>query len=125
MNARGIPPATYLVLHTLSYPPRGGGGAIPPGGGISHAWLGVGGTLSQITPHPDLAGGTHHGVLPIHEWGTPLGKGPGTSHWGTPRKDMGPVEVLWDGDGVHPPPPPEGCELTNKLKLLPSDAGGN
>ena len=23
--------------------------------------------------------------------------------WGTPGKDMGPVEVLWDGDGVHPP----------------------
>ena len=47
----------------------------------------------------------------ILSWGTP-GMGPGTSHWGTlmewnwdqslgyPRKDMGPVEVLWDGDGV-------------------------
>ena len=35
--------------------------------------------------------------------GTPLGRTPGTSHWGTPpRKDMGPVEVLWGGDGVPP-----------------------
>ena len=23
--------------------------------------------------------------------------------WGTPRKDMGPMEVLWDGDGLHSP----------------------
>ena len=42
-----------------------------------------------------------------------------------PRKDMGPVQVLWDGDGVPPPPP----GWTNKLKLLPSlnpsDASGN
>ena len=49
---------------------------------------------------PDLAGGypimgvTHHGVPP--------GKGPGTSHWGTPQKGHGTVEVLWDGDGVPP-----------------------
>ena len=34
----------------------------------------------------------------------------GTSHWGTPRKDMGPVEVLWDGDGVPP-----GCEQTENI----------
>ena len=29
---------------------------------------------------------------------------PSTWDWGTPppRKDMGPVEVLWDGDGVPP-----------------------
>ena len=38
-------------------------------------------------------------------------KGHGTSGsirqwiWGIPRKVMGPVEVLWDGDGVPP-----GCE---------------
>ena len=58
-----------------------------------------------------------------------------------PGKDMGPLEVIWDGDGV----PPErtwdqwkyyGKEMgvdkqterygqTNKQKLLPSDAGSN
>ena len=45
------------------------------------------------------------------DWGTPclgLGypqNGPGTSQWGTsqpPGKDMGPVEVLWDGERVPP-----------------------
>ena len=44
-------------------------------------------------PHPDLAG----------DWATPLGRDlkPVT---GVPAaKDMGPVEVLWDGDGVPPP----------------------
>ena len=47
--------------------------SMPPGG--SHPWLGV--NLSWGTPHLGL--------------GYP------------PRKDMGPVEVLWDGDGVNPP----------------------
>ena len=76
-------------------------------------------------PHPDLAGGTPSLVGGTPSWGTP-GKGLGTSHWGTPppertwdqwryygmdmgyspRKDMGPVEVLWDGDGVTPTPLP-------------------
>ena len=84
------------------------------------------------------------GEYPIPVWGTPSwgtpwppppppgtgvtpGKGPRASHWGTPRKvmgpvevlwdgdgvppgkDMGPVAVLWDGDGIHPPPP--GAEI--------------
>ena len=59
----------------------------------------VGGTPSQdgrVVSHPgvpscpDLAGG-----YPIPAWGYP------GVH---PRKDMGPVEVLWDGDGVPPLP---------------------
>ena len=29
------------------------------------------------------------------------------------RKDMGPVEVLWDGDGVAPPP--HECEQTENI----------
>ena len=53
-------------------------------------------------------------------WGTPPhlglryppGKGSSTSHWGTPRKDTGPVEVLGNGYGVPPR-----CGLTNKLKM--------
>ena len=32
------------------------------------------------------------------------------SHWGSPRKNMGPVEVLWDGDGVPP-----GCQQTENI----------
>ena len=54
--------------------------------------------------------------------GVPPWKGPGTSHWGTTLertwdqwkyygmemgyplgKEMGPVEVLWDGEGLPPP----------------------
>ena len=61
--------------------------------------MGVPLILTWLVGTPSLAGGTP-------------GKGPGTSgsimgwRWGTPpRKDMGPVEVLWDGDGVNPSPP--------------------
>ena len=42
-------------------------------------------------------------ILPLN-WCIPQ-KGPRTSYCGIPpRKDMGPVEVLWDGDRVPPPP---------------------
>ena len=34
----------------------------------------------------------------------------------SPRKEMGPVEVLWEGDRVTAPV----CRLTHKLKTLPS-----
>ena len=89
---------------------------------------------------------------PIPVQGVPLpwpggyspGKGPGTSHWGTPRKDMGPVEVLWDGDGVPPertgpvevlwdgdevnppPPPPVWTDKQTETTTFPHplDAGG-
>ena len=43
-------------------------------------------------------------------------KGPRSSHWGTPRKDMGPVKVLWDGDGVTPP----GVDRWAPVKTVPS-----
>ena len=39
----------------------------------------------------------------------------GTPSWGTPRKDMAPVKVLWDGDGV--PPRVDGQTL---VKTVPS-----
>ena len=47
---------------------------------------------------------------PSQDWGTlcPLTRNgvppemTDTSHWVPSRKDMGPVEVLWDGDGVPP-----------------------
>ena len=103
--------------------PGGGGGRYPfppwgvphpcPWGGVHHPargyhpWLGVGGcpipgqggTLSWGTPHPDLVPVT--GVPPPRK-----DIGPVKVLWDgdklPPRKDMGPVEVLWDGDGVPP-----------------------
>ena len=92
--------------HTACCPILGGEGGtpswVPPtpylARGISHPW--TGGTPYWVTPQPGQDGG-----YPV--WGTGVGclpgKGPGTSHWGTPLKDMGPVEVLWDGNGVPPP----------------------
>ena len=102
MNARGIRPAAYQVLHMLSYPGGGGGGVTPSQG--------------TPIPHPDLAPSMN---------GVPPGKGTGTSHWGAPRKDMGPVEVLWDRDGVTPLPPPGVNWQTNWNYYLPypSDTG--
>ena len=38
----------------------------------------------------------------------PRGGGPPYLGLVSPRRDLGPVEVLWDGDGVTPPPPPCG-----------------
>ena len=132
MNARGIPPAAQQVLHLLSY----------PRGRVPHPWLG--GTLSWPGQYPIwlVHTPTWLGVFHPHvrDWDTPQ-KGPGrTSHWGTPkegtwgqslgyppRKDMGPVEVLWDGDGVTPPPP--GVNRQTPVKTVPSRrttyAGGN
>ena len=114
MNARGIPPAAYQVLHLLSYP-RGNPSLA---GGVPNHWL-------WGYPIPAWGNSSLAGGYPISGWGCPMwdwgtsGKGPGSSHWDTPqkghgtsgsygmemgypltRKDMGPVEVLWDGDGV-------------------------
>ena len=104
---------------------------------------------------PCLGGG---GGSPIQSWpssGYPIQDRGGTLilFWGTlppttrkdtrpvtgvpPGKDMGPMEVLWDGDGVTPClertwdqwnyyrmvmglTPPPGCGLTHKLKIFPS-----
>ena len=58
MNARGIPPAAYQVLHLLSY---------PTGGGVPHLLMG-GGTPSPghgVYPIPGRGGG-----YPIPGWGT-------------------------------------------------------
>ena len=45
--------------------------------------------------------------------------------WGTPRKDMGPVEVLWDGDGAPPPQVWTDKQTETNTFPHPSDAGGN
>ena len=49
------------------------------------------------TPHPDWAR-----VPPIWDLGLgyPRGMNLGPVTGVPPRKDMGPVEILWDGDGV-------------------------
>ena len=80
-----------------------------------------GGGSSWGTPCPDLAGGTHpwpggypHQGIPPHPdlTGVP------------PGKVMGPVEVLWDGDGVSPPPEQtHACE--NITSCRTTYAGGN
>ena len=55
------------------------------------------------------------------ETGVPQ-KGPWTTgiimRWGTPRKHMGPVEVLWDGDGMPHP------ECWHTVKTVPSPSFG-
>ena len=68
-------------------PPRSKYSSAVPPQGVTHSWLGG-------VPHP-WPGGVSH------SWpgGTPVTR---VSPW----KDMGPVEVLWDGDGVAPRPPP-------------------
>ena len=72
--------------------------------GVPHAWLGS--TPMWGSPCPDLAGVPHPWGYPIHREGN-LGLGypmdlrpvTGVPH---PRKDMGTVEVLWDGGGYPP-----------------------
>ena len=159
MNARGIPPAVYQVLHMLSYP----GGTPSLAGGtpswappiltwlrVPHPWLGGGSTPSLAggggypipgTPHSDLAE-----ITPSLDWGVPIlgyplsrsglplerelgpvtgvppGKGPGTSHWGIPWKGHNTSGSIAGWRWGTPPPPR--CELTNKLKILPSPSFG-
>ena len=104
------------------------------GVGVSHLWLGGYPILGWGgVPHPWPAGTPGSGTI----LGYPPRKGPGTSHWGTPppRKDMGPVEVLWDGYDVPPgkdmgpvealwdgygvtPPPP--MDRQTPVKTVPS-----
>ena len=105
VNARGILPAAYQVLHLLSYP-----------GGVPHPWLG--GTPSLVRKCPISGWGGGEYFIPGQEgtpslawgylipgWGTSIwtwlgcpmsrsgwstpGKGPGTSHWVPPGKGPG------------------------------------
>ena len=109
VNASGIPPTAYRVLHLLSYP---GGYPIPgwgyPHHGVPHPDLVRGCSIPDwgVPPLwgilcPDLAGWyPHHGVSPGQEgtWDQLLGyswKGHGTSEsimgqrWGSPLKGHG------------------------------------
>ena len=140
---------SYLGDLILGSPP-------PP---CPNTWLGGGSTPSQdgATTILTWLGGTpfkdphlHPIILPLVPcpfWGKGSTPGsppqpgqdggyPRTGHPLAPRKDMGPVEVLWDRDGVPPWKghawgqwkyygmemgyPSPGCGQTNKLKLWPS-----
>ena len=74
----------------------------------------------------------HWGTL-LSGTGVPLQKGPGTSHWGThlepvtgvpPRKNMGPLEVLWDGHGVPSPRCEQADACENSTSRRTMYAGG-
>ena len=73
------------------------------GEGVPHPWLG--GYSIPGYPHPGV------GYPPEGTWDQSMGYPP----W----KNMRPVEVLWDEDGVNPPPPD-----VNRLKTLPSPSFG-
>ena len=114
----GKPQEAYRPQHNLSKRnlsgavPQSWWGGIPlcPGWGVSHpvlaggiypilTWLGSTPSCpDQDVSHLDMTrGGSCPGVPPpSQDWGTPTCLPP------SPRKDMGPVEVLWDGDGVSP-----------------------
>ena len=92
VNAKGIPPIAYQILHLLSYPGDTPSLGVPhPLMWVPHPWTGV--------PHPSWGLPLpSQGVLPGQDWGTPwegtwdqflgypLGKGPGTSHWVPPPR---------------------------------------
>ena len=89
INVRGIQPATYQVLHLLSYP-WGGGGRYPIPGqwgypisrrGIPHPWLGGTPSLARVPP--------------IWTW---LGYPSSAPGWGNPP----PQEGTWDQSLGYP-----------------------
>ena len=103
MNARGIPTATYQVLHLL---PEVG---YPPPGGTTLAKSPQGGYPRWGTPQPGLMGGIQGGGTPSQVGYPPAGPG-----WGTP-----PPGWTWPG---YPP-----CRQTDgwmegqtRVKILPS-----
>ena len=117
-----------LSKHNLS-----GGGCSPscPGLGVVPYPVLNGGLLplcpEWVVPHPVVAGVPP--PFPTWAWGILSRKdmGPVEVLWdgdGVPlpsRKNMGPVEVLWDGDGYPP-----GSKQTDKHYIpYRSDAGGN
>ena len=59
----------------------------------------------RVYPHPVLMTGWKGGTSIQSSWGVPPRKGPGIEVRYLPPagKDIGPAEVLWDGEGVPPP----------------------
>ena len=83
---------------------RGGGYSI-----LSFSWIRGVPTLS--CPRQKVPLSSPGWKYPILPWPVDPQKGPGTSgsimgwRWVPPRKDMGPVYILWNGDGVPPERP--------------------
>ena len=97
MNARDTSPATYQVLHLLSYP-----------------WLGGTPSLVGGVPHPWMGG------YPIPGWGLPIPSHPWMG--GTPSLAKGGTPYL---DRMYPPPVCTYKQTENITFPHPSDAGGN
>ena len=114
------------------------GGVIQSWPGSGYPMPGQGGIPSCGTPPPGQYWGTGS---PTWDWGTPqdgmwdqsLGypsqertrdqwKYYGMEMGYHPRKDIGPVELLWDGDGV---PPPAGCEQTENITYRRTSYAGD
>ena len=79
-----------------------------PGGTPVLSWLGYPRTRVSllVLGYPCLRLGYSQKGPGTNHLGTLMQKATGTSEWVPPGKDMGPVEVLWDGDeeiplGVH------------------------
>ena len=95
------PQEVYRPWHYLSKRNLSGGG-----GAVLHCDL-AGGYPTTGYPHPQSGTEVPHlglGYPTSQVWGTPPGRdlGPVTVVCATPRKDTGPVEVLWERDGVPP-----------------------
>ena len=115
VNARGILPTVYQVLHMLSYP----GGYPIPGQGVP----------DPEYPFPDLVWGYPIPGYPHSGVGYPQ-EGNWNQSLGTPWKGHGTSGSIMGWDGATPPPlaPPPGVNWqTNWNYYLPhpSDAGGN
>ena len=112
-GGRGYPIQYWLRVTPFS--PGPGGNPSRPGQGVPHL------VLVRGVPFQSWPGGYFNqawqGGSPFSpgQRGTPSSPGrgyPGKGHWisgtiigfgwGTPRKDLGPVEVLWDEDGYPP-----------------------
>ena len=135
-NNKDSPPAgnrKRRTTHSITCPGGGGGAAPHPDLARGYpilTWLGGGGnpsSLGQGVPILRYPPSQDWGIPPAWDWGTPpqQGKDLGPVTGVPPRKDMGPVEVLWDGDGTSGsimgwrwgnfPPPPPGCEQTENI----------
>ena len=130
MNARSSPPTMYQwcsvseqggyhspVLARVPQhgaPPPGTWVTLPGTGYLSHLGLGYP-TWNWGPPARDWGTPTWDWAPPAWDWGTPIRElGPVT---GVPLgKDLGPLEVLWDGDGVPSP----GEDRQTPAKTVPS-----
>ena len=122
-TARAItcPTITYLGRGAVPHPDLARGATHPVLVRGYQSWPGQGVPCHGLPPPPTRTEVTPWDWGTLQDWdnpwegtwdqllGNPPPKGHGASgsimewRWGTPSgKDMGPVEVLWDGDGVPP-----------------------